>query len=207
MLQGRTTYRSQHPGWPVEARKAAPRAEPQLADVDFPSFLDDTYATTSHLAHVTFPVTRCPGPTTATAKPQLPWLADATTNESAYPWKDAPLLKLVDDGSSDNDVGNATARARQPLGGESEYAGEFAPKEPRPFLPHLSGAVGADGRMLLPGPRRSLGVQFWHRGEPDHLYTMLPHSVPAPCSASQVFTTVHDDEATVCTLRHTMLQP
>ena len=46
----------------------------------------------------------------------------------------------------------------------------------------------------------TLQVQFWHRGEDDRLYCMLPYSVPAPCWARQVFTTVHDNEETVRTM-------
>lgn len=51
--------------------------------------------------------------------------------------------------------------------------------------------------VLAHDGQRWVQVQFWHHGKDDWLYCMLPHSVPAPCWARQVFTTVHDNEETV----------
>jgi hypothetical protein len=59
-----------------------------------------------------------------------------------------------------------------------------------------AGAVGPHG-LELPGPRKSLGVQFWQRGNASLVYKMIPYNVPVPCSATQVFTTVHDNTDTV----------
>lgn len=54
----------------------------------------------------------------------------------------------------------------------------------------------------MPGPRKSLGVQFWHRGVPAMYAVLIPQSAPAPCSGRQVFTTVHDNEETAAIIIH-----
>jgi hypothetical protein len=59
---------------------------------------------------------------------------------------------------------------------------------------HNAGVFGADS---LRTPRQALGIQIWRQGVPECFYELLPASVPAPCSASQIFTTVHDNEDTV----------
>jgi molecular chaperone DnaK (HSP70) len=65
----------------------------------------------------------------------------------------------------------------------------------------IAGFSSEDG-MPLPGPRRSLGVQFWQKGVPTMYAVMIPRSTPAPCSARQVFTTVHDNEETAAIIIH-----
>ena len=70
-----------------------------------------------------------------------------------------------------------------------------------PFLIPLlfSGLISKEG-LQLPLPRHSLGVELWHRGTPDHFYVLLPRHVDAPCSARQVFTTLHDNQSSACIL-------
>ena len=62
-----------------------------------------------------------------------------------------------------------------------------------------SGLASKNG-IQLPLPRRSLGVEFWHKGSPDNFFILLPRHVDAPCSARQVFTTLHDNQSTACVL-------
>ena len=57
----------------------------------------------------------------------------------------------------------------------------------------LCGTVQAASALGLPGPRQSVGVEV----EGNAYSVLLPHSVCAPCSATQVFTTVHDGQAQV----------
>lgn len=48
--------------------------------------------------------------------------------------------------------------------GNTEYRAEFPAKEAEPRLPPLTGLRAPVG-LQLPFPRRSLGVEFWHRGQ------------------------------------------
>jgi hypothetical protein len=186
-MQGRTTYSTFHTGFPVDSKPGRAALRPTVATIDGDSFRTDTYTSTNNVVHTPFPVSRRPVPTCALASPHLPWLAGATTNEDEYPWKDVPVVALA---------GTRPSLMQVPFSGDSEYVGEFGPKAAQPALPHLAGICGRTG-LLLPLPRRSLGVQFWSAGEGNHLYCMIPYNVPVPCSASQVFTTVHDNEETV----------
>lgn len=52
--------------------------------------------------------------------------------------------------------------------------------------------------LHLPGPRKNLGVQFWHRGVPDKFFCLIPTTLGVPCSATQLFTTLHDDQEQAC---------
>ena len=166
--------------------------QPPPTDVDWRSFDDLAHTTTHQAFHRPFDVTPRKAAAPAAARPHLPWLAADPTTAAAHAWKDPPLLKLL----ADSDHSGASGQGRPAFDAESEYIGEYGPKNAHMQLPHLAGTLDSDGQPL-PGPRKSLGVQFWHRGEPDHLYCMLPYHVPAPCWARQVFTTVHDDEETV----------
>lgn len=66
-----------------------------------------------------------------------------------------------------------------------------------PFL--FTGIVSREG-LQLPLPRRSLGVEYWHRGKSDNFFVLIPRHVEVPCSASQVFTTLHDNQEQACIL-------
>ena len=66
-------------------------------------------------------------------------------------------------------------------------------------LPLILGLISKNG-IQLPLPRRSLGVEFWHKGNPDNFFILLPRNVDAPCSARQVFTTLHDNQQNACIL-------
>ena len=48
----------------------------------------------------------------------------------------------------------------------------------------------------LPGPRQSVGVEV----EGNAYSVLLPYSVSAPCSATQLFTTLHDGQTQVTRL-------
>ena len=54
----------------------------------------------------------------------------------------------------------------------------------------VSDMVQAASALGLPGPRQSVGVEL----EGNAYAVLLPNSVCAPCSATQVFTTVHDGQ-------------
>ena len=66
-------------------------------------------------------------------------------------------------------------------------------------MPPLTGIRCPVG-LQLPLPRRSLGVEFVHRGKTDQYFVLIPRTMDAPCSARQVFTTVHDNQAEACVL-------
>jgi hypothetical protein len=63
-------------------------------------------------------------------------------------------------------------------------------------MPPLTGIVSASG-LQLPLPRRSLGVEFWHKGKTDQYYMLIPRTAAVPCTARQVFTTLHDNQEQV----------
>ena len=53
----------------------------------------------------------------------------------------------------------------------------------------LQGSAG----LRLPFPRESLGVQI----AGNSFFVLLPYSVCTPCSARQIFSTVHDNQSEV----------
>jgi hypothetical protein len=94
-----------------------------------------------------------------------------------------------------------------PFEGCTEYKGEYTPKDVLALdasvqLPPLTGTRGPSGAQLrLPaGPRQDLGVQFWHAGDPDRAYVLIPRTTPVPITARVMMTTVHDDQAEACIL-------
>lgn len=67
----------------------------------------------------------------------------------------------------------------------------------------MSTGLQAASALGLPGSRQSVGVEV----QGNAYSVLLPYSVCAPCSATQIFTTVHDGQAqviyqslTACTL-------
>lgn len=70
-----------------------------------------------------------------------------------------------------------------------------------PSAHHCAGFLSREG-LQLPLPRRSLGVEFWHRGKTDQYFVLIPRTTATPCSARQVFTTLHDNQEQVG--HHTM---
>ncbi len=119
----------------------------------------------------------------------MPWLVGDTTYRSHYVPKEFGLVPVMDEAPG----------PRFPFNGTTEYRAEYVPKEGQPQLPPLTGLISKDG-LTLPLPRRSLGVEYWHKGTPDHYYVLLPRHVDAPCSARQVFTTLHDNQEQACIL-------
>ncbi|GFR47939.1 hypothetical protein Agub_g9742 [Astrephomene gubernaculifera] len=119
----------------------------------------------------------------------MPWLSDGTTYRNHYVPKPLALLP-----PADYDPGQPF-----PFAGTTEYRAEFPPKEAPPQLPPLTGVTSRQG-LALPLPRRSLGVEFVHRGVSDRTFLLLPRTLEAPCSARQVFTTVHDNQEQACIL-------
>jgi hypothetical protein len=83
-----------------------------------------------------------------------------------------------------------------PFQGVTEYQDEYTDKEGYPVMPPLTGIVSASG-LHLPLPRRSLGVEFWHKGRTDQYYMLIPRTASVPCTARQVFTTLHDNQEQV----------
>ena len=73
---------------------------------------------------------------------------------------------------------------------------EYPAKEADPQLPPLTGVRSREG-LELPLPRRSLGVEFVHKGVSDRYFVLIPRTLDSPCSARQVFTTVHDNQEQV----------
>ncbi|GAX74304.1 hypothetical protein CEUSTIGMA_g1753.t1 [Chlamydomonas eustigma] len=121
--------------------------------------------------------------------PPMPWLAGQTTYQDHFLPKEMMLVPIVD----------PEQVSSYPFAGSTEYRAEYEPKERLPQVPPLTGLVSKDG-LTLPLPRRSLGVEFWHRGKPDNFFILLPRHVDAPCSARQVFTTLHDNQEQACIL-------
>ncbi len=93
-------------------------------------------------------------------RPQQPWMASGTTYGSAYVPKEFALQPVGE-----------THYNPYPFDGTSEYRGEYVPKEPLPQVPPLTGIVSRDG-LQLPLPRRSLGVEYWHKGKSDQVRRM-----------------------------------
>jgi hypothetical protein len=110
-----------------------------------------------------------------------------------------------------------TSGKTYPFNGTTEYRKEYVPKDPMPLLPPLTGkhnqlciillvslahhifadVVSRDG-LAIPFPRRSLGLRFWHKGYSDKYFVLIPRHMDAPCSASQIFTTLHDNQEEAC---------
>ena len=111
-----------------------------------------------------------PGP-----RNNLPWLVGPTTYRDHYVPKPLALVPPADVAGPDP----------YPFAGQTEYQGEYVPKEPLPLLPPLTGIVSREG-LHLPFPRRSLGVEFWHRGQSDKFFVLIPRTMDTPCSARQV---------------------
>ncbi len=63
----------------------------------------------------------------------------------------------------------------------------------------FAGVVSRVG-LQLPLPRRSLGVEFWHKGQTNQYFVLIPRTASVPCRARQVFTTVHDNQEQACIL-------
>lgn len=115
----------------------------------------------------------------------LPWLGGGTEYTNSYVPKPI-MLRLVRE-EEQSKTG--------PFSGTTEYRAEYPKKEAYTSMPPLTGIKSLQG-LSLPLPRRSLGVEYWHRGTPDHLFILLPRHVAAPCKASQIFTTLHDNQST-----------
>nr|8GLV_5F Chain 5F, Flagellar associated protein [Chlamydomonas reinhardtii]8GLV_7B Chain 7B, Flagellar associated protein [Chlamydomonas reinhardtii]8GLV_Gs Chain Gs, Flagellar associated protein [Chlamydomonas reinhardtii] len=129
------------------------------------------------------------GPGTIPPKDPLPWLNDGTTYRNDYAPKGLALLA-----PADYDPYNPF-----PFGGTTEYRAEYPAKEADPQLPPLTGVRSREG-LELPLPRRSLGVEFVHKGVSDRYFVLIPRTLDSPCSARQVFTTVHDNQEQACIL-------
>ncbi|KAG2484387.1 hypothetical protein HYH03_016802 [Edaphochlamys debaryana] len=150
-----------------------------------PSIYDTTYR--AHYVPKEGEPRQPPGP--IPPKEPLPWLNDGTTYRNDYTPK--PLMLLP---PADWDPFNPF-----PFGGTTEYRAEYVPKEADPQMPPLTGIISRDG-LQLPLPRRSLGVEFVHRGVTDKYFVLIPRTMDPPCSARQVFTTVHDNQEQACIL-------
>lgn len=66
---------------------------------------------------------------------------------------------------------------------------QLGAKLTRGSLPGMQAASA----LGLPGPRQSVGLEV----QGNAFAVLLPYSVCAPCSATQVFTTVHDGQTQV----------
>lgn len=119
----------------------------------------------------------------------MPWLNDGTTYQNQYIPKPITLRPILHD----------ERPTPMPFEGTTEYRAEYPKKDGYATMPPLSGIKSTNG-LSLPLPRRSLGVEYWNRGTPDHLFILLPRTVPAPCKASQLFTTLHDNQSTASIL-------
>lgn len=181
-MQGQTTYSKCYTGCLVDARPAHTLREVQPVDVDVASVLQDTFTTTAASFHTPFTVQRRQGPACAVARAHLPWLAQATTTSADFPHQLPCPLGMA---------ATTAPLIHTSFCGETEYQSEFMEKAGEANVPHSIGVVNEDASLALPWPRLSLGVQLWERGESDHVYCMLPHDVPAPCRAVQVFTLLH----------------
>ncbi|GLI64697.1 hypothetical protein VaNZ11_008052 [Volvox africanus] len=150
-----------------------------------PSIYDTTYRT-QYVPKAGEP--RVP-PGAIPQKDPLPWLNDGTTYRNDYVPKPLAILPPPD----------YDPYKPVPFDSTTEYRAEYPTKENPPQLPPLTGVLSRDG-LQLPLPRRSLGVEFVHRGQSDRYFVLLPRTVDPPCSARQVFTTVHDNQEQACIL-------
>ncbi|KAL6749861.1 hypothetical protein V8C86DRAFT_2831180 [Haematococcus lacustris] len=175
------TYKA-HPLGPGPEREARPAASPPPA---VPNFWETTYKTQF--------VPKQPPPRQpqgqAEPKAPLPWLASGTTYMDHYVPKDLALQPVFADADG----------VPYPFLGITEYMDQYVPKDGCPSLPPLTGVRSGRG-LQLPLPRRSLGVEFWHRGASDQYYVLIPRASSVPCTARQVFTTLHDDQDQACIL-------
>ncbi|KAG1679472.1 hypothetical protein FOA52_011070 [Chlamydomonas sp. UWO 241] len=119
----------------------------------------------------------------------LPWMGGDSTYKGHFTEKAPSLVPVMP----------TAERAPYPFTGTTEYTSEFIPKDSLPLLPPLTGVRSKHG-LQLPLPRRSLGVEFFHRGLSDRYFVLIPRHMDAPCSASQVFTTLHDNQEQACIL-------
>ncbi|KAF5839675.1 hypothetical protein DUNSADRAFT_226 [Dunaliella salina] len=119
-----------------------------------------------------------PGP-----RPKVPWINDGTTYDNSFEPKEISLPP-----NAAPELGSTV-----PFSGTTEYKDQYQPKEGYPLMPPLTGYLPKNG-LQLPMPRRSLGVQFWHKGVPDRYAVLIPRTLGIPCSAKRIFTTLHDNQ-------------
>jgi len=122
-------------------------------------------------------------------RPAMPWLAGDTTYRDHYVPKDLALQPVLGEGDG----------MPFPFDGTTEYKAQYVPKEGYPVVPPLTGILSPDG-LQLPLPRRSLGVEFWHKGRTNQYFVLIPRTIDLPATAKQVFTTVNDNQEQACIL-------
>lgn len=119
----------------------------------------------------------------------MPWLNDGTTYRNHYIPHPLRLLPPAD----------VEANPGAPFDATTTYRHDYVPKELPDELPPLTGMVSRKG-IQLSLPRQSLGVEFWHKGQSDQYFKLIPREVDAPCRAKQIFTTVNDNQEQACIL-------
>lgn len=125
----------------------------------------------------------------AQARPPMPWLNDGTTYRNHY--IPQPLLLLP--------PAEPCQCGAAPFDGTTTYRHDYIPKDLPENLPPLTGILSRDG-IQLSLPRRSLGVEYWHKGQTNQYFKLIPREIAAPCRAKQIFTTVNDNQEQACIL-------
>lgn len=128
------------------ARPSRPAAPPPVPPNDYLTTTQREFPPKSS----PFPVRQPPG--SPTLRPPMPILYGATQYTDDYPPKRLPL----------GPPASHDEQPKVPFEGTTEYTDEFIPKEVAPDLPHLTGFRPAG--IQLPLPRRSLGCEYWHKG-------------------------------------------
>ncbi|KXZ53275.1 hypothetical protein GPECTOR_7g1169 [Gonium pectorale] len=154
-----------------------------------PPMLPSIYDTTYRTQYVPKEGEPRVAPGSIPPKDPLPWLNDGTTYRNDYTPKPLALVPPAD----------YDPAQPFPFDSTTEYRAEYPPKELPELLPPLTGVRPREG-LALPLPRRSLGVEFVHRGASDRYFVIVPRTVDPPCSARHVFTTVHDNQEQACIL-------
>eukprot|EP00798_Chlamydomonas_sp_ICE-L_P025744 gene25744-11405_t len=183
-----TTNQAFYKPFKVEADPNGP-ADPTLKPATAPPEMPSIYDTTYRAQYVPKDAPgRQPQGLSDMRQPGS-WLAGPTTYQAHYVPKELALVPVF-----------MEADGRPvPFDGTTEYRDEFIPKDGYPVMPPLTGLTSRAG-LKLPLPRRSLGVEYWHKGKSDNFYILIPRGLDAPCKARQVFTTLHDNQDVACIL-------
>ncbi|GMH37205.1 hypothetical protein BSKO_05078 [Bryopsis sp. KO-2023] len=191
MIQSTTTKQASYTPFSVPASPSKPVSRPLATEVDMNSFMNDTFSTT-YGQYFPAKESRCPEAVTPyTVRPHMPMLTKSTTYGTEFFSKEVPVVP-----SPEIDLG----APRVPFDDRTTYNGEFFHKESMPDAPHLTG-FKCPYAIRLSLPRRSLGLQYVEPGKSsDKFFTLIPRYLDAPCTGSNTFTTVHDDQEEACIL-------
>ncbi|KAK9806195.1 hypothetical protein WJX72_004919 [[Myrmecia] bisecta] len=188
MIQAETTNQRFYRPWPISGGGSAAKTQPpaDLGELDMGSFLQDTFQTTNNMLYPPKQSAYLPPHGTTVAQPLGESRVKTTTHDFFYTPK---LVTMV------SAIPREPPSAGAPFTATSTYRVEYVPKQLPHELPHLTGFQAREG-LRLPLPRKSLGVEVVG----DSFFVLIPFSTPAPATARQIFTTVHDNQDQACIL-------